>query len=53
MAEIAFPLGGGGVKWFAHFGFLKVLEKKGFKIDAITGTVLKVSSVQFMPPKAA
>ena len=38
MAELALALGGGGVKGLAHIGVLKVLEKEGFKIDAIAGT---------------
>jgi NTE family protein len=38
MAEIALALGGGGIKGIAHIGVIKVLEKEGFKIRAVSGT---------------
>jgi NTE family protein len=38
MAELALALGGGGVKGIAHIGVLKVLEKEGFQISAVSGT---------------
>ena len=36
--KIGLVLTGGGAKGFAHIGVLKVLEKKGIKIDYIGGT---------------
>jgi NTE family protein len=38
MAEIALALGGGGIKGIAHIGVIKVLEREGFKISAVSGT---------------
>jgi NTE family protein len=36
--KIAFALGGGAAKGFAHIGVIKVLEQNGIKPDIITGT---------------
>jgi NTE family protein len=36
--EIGLALGSGGVKGNAHIGVLRVLEKNGFKIEALAGT---------------
>lgn len=37
-AEYVLALGGGGARGLAHIGVLKVLQKEGVKIAAITGT---------------
>ena len=36
--EISLVLGGGGSKGYAHLGVLRVLEREGFEIKAISGT---------------
>lgn len=36
--DIALALGGGGVKGNAHIGVLRVLDREGFKIRALSGT---------------
>ena len=36
--KIAFALGGGAAKGFAHIGVIKILEQHGIKPDIITGT---------------
>jgi len=36
--EISIALGGGGVKGTAHIGVLRILEREGFKIQALAGT---------------
>lgn len=36
--EIALALGGGGSKGSAHIGVLRVLEREGYKIQALAGT---------------
>jgi NTE family protein len=36
--EVSIALGGGGVKGYAHIGVLNVLDREGFKIQAIAGT---------------
>ena len=36
--KVALVLSGGGVKGYAHFGVLRVLERENIKIDYITGT---------------
>lgn len=38
MSEITLALGGGGIKGIAHVGVLRILEKSGIKIRAISGT---------------
>ena len=38
MKEIVLALGGGGAKGSAHMGVLRVLEREGFKIRAVSGT---------------
>ena len=38
MNEIALALGGGGAKGHAHVGVIRVLEREGFIIKAISGT---------------
>jgi NTE family protein len=38
MKEIALALGGGGAKGHAHVGVIRVLEREGFIIKAISGT---------------
>ncbi|NLC53231.1 MAG: patatin-like phospholipase family protein [Firmicutes bacterium] len=36
--RIAWALGGGGVRGFAHLGVLKVLQEEGVPVDALAGT---------------
>ena len=36
--KIAFALGGGAAKGFAHVGVIRVLEQNGIKADIVTGT---------------
>src|SRR5690606_29906785 len=36
--RIAWALGGGGVRGFAHLGVLKVLQEEGIAVDALAGT---------------
>ena len=36
--RIAWALGGGGARGFAHLGVLKVLEEEGIPVDALAGT---------------
>lgn len=36
--EIALALGGGGARGLAHIGVLQVLEREGFRIQALAGT---------------
>ena len=36
--RIAWALGGGGVRGFAHLGVLKVLQEEGIPVDALAGT---------------
>ncbi len=38
MKEIVLALGGGGTKGGAHIGVLRVLEREGFTIRAVSGT---------------
>lgn len=38
MKEIVLALGGGGTKGGAHIGVLRVLEREGFKVRAVSGT---------------
>lgn len=38
MNDIALALGGGGAKGHAHIGVIRVLEREGFNIRAISGT---------------
>lgn len=36
--QIAWALGGGGARGFAHLGVLKVLQEEGIPVDALAGT---------------
>jgi len=38
MNEVTLALGGGGIKGISHLGVLRILEKSGYKINAIAGT---------------
>lgn len=38
MSEISIALGGGGIKGIAHVGVLRVLERAGYHIQAVSGT---------------